>query len=99
MDHQAQWQGEERRTLSHIESQLEQIKDCIREVKEGFPNGDMRGHREAHEAMIRAAKAQETFWVDLKEDIAKKGIWFLLITICGFIWIGLLAKFGIGIKP
>lgn len=96
MDQQHQhWQGEERRQLSHIELQLQTLQVSVNDLRGAFPDGDVRGHCEAHQAMINAAKAQETFWSELKVDIAKKGLWFLLVTLCGFVWIGLLAKFGI----
>ena len=99
MDDQRQaWQGDERRQLSHIESQLTEIKVCVASIKTAFPEGDVDGHRKYHEAKIKAAKAEEEFWTDLKLDIAKKGTWGVLVIIIGLVLVGLSAKLGISPK-
>ena len=92
------WQGEERRQLSHIETQLTEIKTCVASIKTAFPEGDVDGHRKYHEAKIRAAKAEEAFWSDLRLDLAKKGTWGLIVVIVGLIIMGIGAKFGIVAK-
>jgi tetrahydromethanopterin S-methyltransferase subunit E len=46
--------------------------------------------------MIAAAEAQTEFWRELRLDIAKKGIWGLLIIVVGLIMVGISAKLGIG---
>jgi hypothetical protein len=48
--------------------------------------------------MIAAAEAQTQFWRELKLEIAKKGIWGLLVIICGLVLVGLSAKLGLGGK-
>lgn len=70
-------------------------------ISAAFPSDDTGhidfiGHRRAHEAMIKAAHAQEDFWRELRLDIAKKGAWGLLIIIVGLVLVGVSAKFGIG---
>lgn len=70
----------------------------IAEFMEAFPDGP-GNHRRAHESMIAAGKAQERFWNELRLDIAKKGVWGLLIVICGLILVGMATKFGIVVKP
>jgi hypothetical protein len=45
--------------------------------------------------MIRAADAQEKFWVELKLEIAKKGVWGLLVVICGLVIVGVSTKIGL----
>jgi hypothetical protein len=62
------------------------------------PDGtvDYDGHRKYHESMIEAAEAQTQFWRELRLDIAKKGVWGLLIIVVGLIMVGISAKFGIG---
>jgi hypothetical protein len=45
--------------------------------------------------MIKAAQAQENFWLEMKLDLAKKGAWGLTIIILGLIITGLQAKFGL----
>lgn len=92
------WQGDERRQLSHIETQLSDIKVCVASIKTAFPEGDIDGHRKYHEARIKAAVAEEAFWKDLKLDVAKKGAWGLLLIIIGLVMVGIGAKFGIVAK-
>lgn len=82
-----------------IEHQLDEILSEVRRIQGAFPRTehgevDFTGHREAHEAMIAAANAQKEFWQELKLDIAKKGVWGLLIIVCGLIITGAAAKFG-----
>jgi len=83
-----------------IESQLDEILAEIKKIHGGFPRNedgdtDFMGHREAHEQMIKAAKAQAEFWNELKLDVAKKGVWGILIILVGLVITGLAAKIGI----
>jgi len=83
-----------------LDESLEQILDAVKKIHNAFPRTiegevDFDGHRRYHEAMIRAANAQEAFWNELKLDIAKKGVWGLLIVVVGLAVLGLGAKFGI----
>lgn len=83
-----------------IEHRLDEILSEIKKIHGGFPRDeegetDFAGHREAHESMIKAARAQEQFWNELKLDVAKKGIWGILIIVVGLIMAGLAAKLGI----
>ena len=82
-----------------IEHRLDEILNEVKKVHGAFPRTDdgdvdFSGHREAHEAMIEAAKAQAEFWKELKLDVIKKGVWGLLIIVCGLVLTGLAAKFG-----
>ena len=83
-----------------IESQLDEILSEVKKIHGAFPRTgdgevDFSGHREAHEAMIEAAKAQTEFWRELKLDVIKKGVWGLLIIICGLAITGFATKLGI----
>lgn len=80
---------------------INEIHALNAKISAAFPSDDTGhvdfiGHRRAHEAMIKAAHAQEDFWRELRLDIAKKGAWGLLIVIVGLILVGVSAKFGIG---
>ena len=87
----------------HINDEMPRIKTMIdeaiggakRQLLHAFPDG-IENHREAHERMIAAARAEEDFWKDLKADIAKKSIWGIL-QILFMLTIGTLAvKLGVG---
>lgn len=83
-----------------INKMLEEILGEVKKLHGAFPvkedgESDIEGHRKYHEAMIEAAKAQTEFWRELKLDIAKKGIWGLLIVLVGLVMAGLAAKIGI----
>lgn len=73
----------------------EAIVGAKRDLMHAFPDG-IENHRESHERMIAAARAEEAFWKDLKADIAKKSIWGILHILI-LLTLGTLAvKLGIG---
>lgn len=87
-------------THEDLKRRLDEIVALLNKMSGAFaknPDGtvDFEGHKRYHESMIRAADAQERFWVELKLDIAKKGVWGLLIIICGLVVVGLTAKIGL----
>lgn len=84
----------------HIEDQLNEILTELKKLNKAFPmtedgSPDIDGHRQYHESMIKAARAQEEFWKELRMDIAKKGVWGLLIILVGLVLTGIAAKFGV----
>ena len=88
-------------TNDDLNKKLDEIIDVLEGLTGAFaknPDGsvDFDGHRRYHESMIRAANAQERFWVELKLEIAKKGVWGLLVVIVGLILVGLSTKLGLG---
>lgn len=85
---------------AHIDKRFDEIMDELQKIHGAFPRSpegdiDHAGHRQYHEDMIRAARAQEEFWRELRLDIAKKGVWGLIIIVCGLVTVGLLAKMGL----
>jgi len=87
-----------------LDDRLEEILDEVKKIHGAFPrtddgDTDFDGHRNYHEAMIKAANAQEAFWRELKLDIVKKGVWGLLIILCGLVLTGAAAKFGFSHVP
>lgn len=87
----------------HIDRRFDEVLAEIRKINSAFaktPEGDVDfdGHRRYHESMIAAATAQEQFWRDLKLEVAKKGVWSLLVIVCGLVVVGFSAKMGIGVK-
>jgi hypothetical protein len=83
--------------LELIKSQLGDIANRLDELHQAFPDG-VQAHRAAHEAMIKAAVAQETFWNELKLEIAKKGIIGIIIILVGLVLAGISVKLGVWIK-
>ena len=94
-------QGQRQETPDEIgiEKKLDLILVELRKIEGGFVRNedgtvDFDGHRRYHEAMIRAAEEQSKFWQELRLDIAKKGVWALLIIVLGLLVIGVQTKFG-----
>jgi hypothetical protein len=88
---------------AHIDKRFDEIMIELHKINGAFATNadgttDFSGHRQYHEAMIKAATAQEAFWYELKLEVMKKGIWSLLVIICGLVVVGIAAKFGIGGK-
>jgi hypothetical protein len=86
---------------AHIDRRFDEVLDELRKINGAFARNsdgsvDFDGHRKYHESMIAAAEAQTQFWNELKLEIAKKGIWGLLVIICGLVLVGLSAKLGLG---
>lgn len=80
--------------LEMINKKVDDLSDKANLCLSAFPDGP-GNHRLSHEAMIKAAQAQENFWLEMKLDLAKKGAWGLTIIILGLIIAGLQAKFGL----
>lgn len=61
---------------------------------------DFSGHREYHEQLMEAVKAEALFWKDLRKEILRKGIIGLIIICLGLLTVGALAslkiKLGLG---
>ena len=88
---------------AHLDKRFDEVMDELQKMNGAFaknPDGtvDYDGHRRYHEAMIAAATEQAKFWRELRLDIAKKGVWGLLIIVCGLVLVGLSAKLGLGAK-
>jgi len=93
MPPRTKWEGIERRVCDSedhkkLEESVEDIHEMLIDLKTAFPNGDFDGHRRAHEAMIKAAEAQERFWENVKLDVVKKGVWGTIVIVVSLIIIG-----------
>lgn len=60
----------------------------LSDFAKAFPNG-VEQHREAHQAMIDAKKAEAEFYIDLKQMLIKRGILAAIVLIGGFMWVGI----------
>jgi len=88
-----------RKDLEHIESMLVTLDKDLRKLSKAFPRTslgevDADGHRHYHEQMIRAAREQEKFWIELRADLTKKGLTAIMLIVAGLIVTG----FGVELK-
>lgn len=83
-----------------LANELHEMNKTLHTFSGAFPvvdgGPDYTGHRSYHEGLIRAAKAQERFWDELRLDIAKKGAWGLLIILIGLVIFAIQVKLGLG---
>jgi hypothetical protein len=77
-----------------LEEKVDEALSILESLTDAFPDGPIK-HRESHEAMIAASRAQEVFWAELKLDVAKKGTWGVLVIILGLILAGICVKTGV----
>ena len=77
-----------------LEEKVDEALDILATIAYAFPDGP-EAHRRAHEAIIKASAAQERFWNELKLDVAKKGLWGLLVIIVGLVLAGAATKLGV----
>lgn len=77
-----------------MEQKLDLAIELLDQLLYAFPDGPI-AHRQAHQAWIEAKQAEIHFWQELKLDIAKKGVWGLLIIVIGLLIAGLSVKSGI----
>lgn len=93
-----------REEARQLDDRLDEILAEVRKIHGAFPRTndgetDFDGHRQYHEAMIRAAEAQAAFWNELKLDVVKKGVWGAIVIIVGLVITGVATKFGISHVP
>lgn len=66
------------------EEQSRKLDEVIRRVDDlnsAFPGGDWDGHRRYHETLIAKAEARARFYLDLRSDLAKKGLWVVILSV------------------
>lgn len=85
----------------HLDRRFDEVMAELKKIHGAFASNDdgstdFVGHRRFHEEKLRAAKAEAEFWAELKMEIAKKGIWSLLVIVCGLVVVGFSAKMGMG---
>lgn len=80
-------------SLEVVQRELKIVIDRVDDLAKGFPGGDWEGHRRYHEAVIRKMEARTKFYDDLRADLAKKGLWAILVMIGTAIWFYAKSKF------
>ena len=64
---------------AHMKSEPQEVADIMDEkMRSAFPNGDLAGHRVAHEAAIQAALDRAEFWRKMSFEITKYGLFGVL---------------------
>ena len=66
--------------------------DHYTEILAAFPNGDVKGHKMYHDKLIKAAEAQEQFYLSMRNEVVKRGFFFALLALLGVIWVGFEVK-------
>ena len=58
----------------HEERERDMTAELRKEFFAAFPNGDIKGHCDYHDAKIRAAQAEERFWESARTEALKHGV-------------------------
>lgn len=83
-------------SLEVIEKDIKVLTDRVDDLAKGFPNGDPDGHRQYHDAVIKRMEARTRFYEDLRGELAKKGIWSMIILVGAALWFYAKAKLSEG---
>ncbi|MFT4068926.1 hypothetical protein [Paraburkholderia sp.] len=65
------------------------VDEAIRRIDDlhkAFPDGDWDGHRRYHEAIIRKAEDRAQFYRELRGEMAKKGLWAVVVVLGLALW-------------
>ncbi|SDI65500.1 hypothetical protein SAMN04487926_12165 [Paraburkholderia steynii] len=73
-------------SLEVLEKDLKVVIERVDDLARGFPDSDPEGHRRAHEALIRKAEERAALYKALREELAKKGLWALVLLLGIAVW-------------
>lgn len=65
------------------------VTEAIRRIDDlhrGFPDGDPDAHCRYHEILIKKAEARADFYMELRAELAKKGMWALIVLLGLALW-------------
>ena len=66
------------RMVQHVDARFDQFEALFRD---GFPDGDLAGHRAAHEGVIKQAADRAAMWKSVRERTVSGVVWaFVLLT-------------------
>jgi len=91
---------QQEQTLTDLCKKIDAMREEIHSISNGFVKNadgtvDYDGHRRYHASIIQSMNAQEKFWNELRIDLAKKGLWFILIVLAGLVVLGIQTKLGL----
>jgi len=58
-------------TKEYINTKVTELEELIRD---GFPNGDPRSHREVHETYIKESEEKSALWKSVREKLISGGV-------------------------
>jgi hypothetical protein len=73
-------------SLEVLEKDVKVLIDRVDDLAKGFPDGDWEGHRRYHEAVIKKMEARTKFYDELRAELAKKGMWALILMMGAALW-------------
>lgn len=65
---------------------MELAAEITRLMADAFPEGDPKGHRKHHEAVIAKAEARAAFWRKMVEELTKYGLIGFLVWLATSAW-------------
>jgi hypothetical protein len=65
----------------------DRFDEVIKLIKDGFPGGDPRGHREVHEGYIAEAKTKKEWRDAIIKQVLTGSVWATLLFLGGAIWL------------
>lgn len=92
-------EGIEQLLREHEEHEREMTEELRKEFFGAFPNGDLKGHCDYHNAKIKAAQAEERFWESARTEALKHGVagFFAVVKFVAILGVLSLAyKIGVG---
>lgn len=70
-------------SLEVVEGKVNVLIERVDDLAKGFPNNDPDGHRLYHDAVIKRMEARTRFYEALRAELAKQGLWSLIVFIGG----------------
>jgi hypothetical protein len=74
----------------HIDKKLlplhEKLDELTKLIKSGYPDGDLDGHRRAHEEWIEHQIERKKLWVSVRTKLAESAAWTIVVAIVGALW-------------
>lgn len=85
-DGMKQRHAENTSSLKVLEKDLKVVMESVDDFAKGFSGGNWEGHRLYHEAVIKKMEGRAKLYEDLRSELAKKGMWALLVLIGIALW-------------
>lgn len=67
----------------HFDKRFDELEKMLRSA---FPDGDLDGHRRAHQTVIAAAADRATLWKSVREKTISGSIWSGIVLLAAALW-------------